>query len=238
MPIMKRLISGVTVLLLTILSASSAFAATFTIDQISKHGTANDCYMAINGKVYDVTSFFGSHPGGDPNLLMGCGKDATSAFETKGGNGADHSQRAYKLLAQYYIGDLANAAPAQFGRDTVVGNTVHAKSGIPMRYPLVIPIFVAWVVLLFVYHLLTKKFPQKVNKATGMKITSITMLICFIGVASGGIYMSLFGRIFVNGMDAIVFHVYFGFAFVLGALTHIYLHWKEILLYLKKILRR
>jgi cytochrome b involved in lipid metabolism len=57
--------------------------------------------MAISGNVYDVTSFIPNHPGGD-QILMGCGKDATSLFTGQG-----HSGRAYNILPQYQIGVLA-----------------------------------------------------------------------------------------------------------------------------------
>ena len=45
-----------------------AKAAELSIADVAKHNTAQDCYMEINGKVYDITSYFGSHPGGDSYL--------------------------------------------------------------------------------------------------------------------------------------------------------------------------
>jgi hypothetical protein len=40
----------------------------FTKAEVAKHDTVNDCWMIINGKVYDVTPFVDEHPGGD--ILM------------------------------------------------------------------------------------------------------------------------------------------------------------------------
>lgn len=61
--------------------------------------------MIINGKVYNVTKWIPKHPGGNV-ILQGIGKDATSLFNNKGG-GSGHSAAAHKILAKYYIGDLA-----------------------------------------------------------------------------------------------------------------------------------
>jgi len=40
----------------------------FTKAEVAKHDTVHDCWMIINGKVYDVTPFVDEHPGGD--ILM------------------------------------------------------------------------------------------------------------------------------------------------------------------------
>jgi len=36
--------------------------------------------VAIKNKVYDVTGFLGSHPGGREFLLLNAGRDATLSF--------------------------------------------------------------------------------------------------------------------------------------------------------------
>ena len=79
-----------------------------SLDEISPHDSADDCWFAIHGKVYDVTPFIqgGLHPGGDV-ILEGCGTDATVLFETRPmGSGTPHSERARNLLENYYIGEL------------------------------------------------------------------------------------------------------------------------------------
>ncbi|GMM51562.1 Cyb5 protein [Starmerella bacillaris] len=68
--------------------------------EISKHNTVDDLWMAINGKVYDVTSFVDQHPGGDEVLLEYAGRDATTAFEDVG-----HSENAQEMLADLYVGE-------------------------------------------------------------------------------------------------------------------------------------
>jgi cytochrome b involved in lipid metabolism len=63
--------------------------------------------MVIEGKVYDVTSFIPTHPGGD-EILKGCGKDATSMFNSRPTDGTSHSTLARAQLQSFYIGDLVN----------------------------------------------------------------------------------------------------------------------------------
>ncbi len=77
-----------------------------TLDEISKHDSASDCWLVISSKVYDVTNFVGVHPGSPQTMLPYCGKqDATNAFATQD-RGSSHSQQANSMLAAYYIGDL------------------------------------------------------------------------------------------------------------------------------------
>ena len=46
----------------------------YTLADVASHAVKADCWMAVEGKVYDVTSFIPSHPGGEA-ILLGCGKD-------------------------------------------------------------------------------------------------------------------------------------------------------------------
>jgi len=85
---------------------------TLNMPEILKHNSQTDCWMLISGKVYDITSFFGSHPGGNGTMAATCGTDATSAYDTKdpnatsSSNGNGHSSRAKNLLINYYLGNL------------------------------------------------------------------------------------------------------------------------------------
>jgi cytochrome b involved in lipid metabolism len=79
---------------------------THTLSQVSQHDQRTDCWLVIHSKVYDVTSWIPTHPGGEA-ILEGCGTDATELFETRPmGSGTPHSERARSLLPNYYIGDL------------------------------------------------------------------------------------------------------------------------------------
>ncbi|PIR69324.1 MAG: cytochrome B [Candidatus Niyogibacteria bacterium CG10_big_fil_rev_8_21_14_0_10_46_36] len=78
----------------------------YTLTDVATHNTKDDCWLAIHGKVYDVTEFIPTHPGG-PAIIQGCGKDATSMFESRPSSGTSHSETARALLPGFYIGDLA-----------------------------------------------------------------------------------------------------------------------------------
>lgn len=81
----------------------------YTLAQIAEHATSTDCWLAIEGKVYNVTPFIASakHPGGAA-ILQGCGKDATTLFNTRPmGSGTPHSDKARSFLPNFYIGKLA-----------------------------------------------------------------------------------------------------------------------------------
>ncbi len=82
---------------------------TVTASEVAQHSSANDCWIIISNKVYDVSSYLRSHPGGEGAITPYCGKEATRAFETKdlGGGGQDHSSRAYSHLNSIYVADLA-----------------------------------------------------------------------------------------------------------------------------------
>jgi cytochrome b involved in lipid metabolism len=83
-----------------------AAAKTFTMEEIAQHSSKEDCWLLISGKVYDVTKNIPVHPGGAA-ILQGCGKDATTLFETRPmGSGTPHSEKAREYLAKTYIGDL------------------------------------------------------------------------------------------------------------------------------------
>jgi len=83
---------------------------TYAMEEIAKHKSAEDCWLLISGKVYDVTSFIagGKHGGGDA-ILVGCGIDATTLYETRPmGSGTPHSDKARGFLVNFYIGELKN----------------------------------------------------------------------------------------------------------------------------------
>jgi succinate dehydrogenase/fumarate reductase flavoprotein subunit/predicted heme/steroid binding protein len=52
----------------------------FTIDEIAKHNSKEDCWVAINGQTLNVTDFLENHPGGPKAILLYAGKDASEEF--------------------------------------------------------------------------------------------------------------------------------------------------------------
>ena len=76
----------------------------FTREEVSLHHTAEDCWLIINGRVYNVTSWIDEHPGGD-EIGLGAGRDASMLFEHK-----PHSEYARSLLSKYEIGVIEDDA--------------------------------------------------------------------------------------------------------------------------------
>lgn len=74
----------------------------FTLSEVANHSTRSDCYTAISGSVYNLTSYISKHPGGAGNISMICGKDGTQAFaDQHGGQG-----KPAEVLATLKIGVL------------------------------------------------------------------------------------------------------------------------------------
>ncbi|XP_022849038.1 cytochrome b5-like [Olea europaea var. sylvestris] len=81
----------------------------FTLAEVAEHNTPKDCWLIIDGKVYDVTKFLEDHPGGDEVLLSATGKDATDDFEDVG-----HSSSARDQMEELYVGDIdSSTIPAK-----------------------------------------------------------------------------------------------------------------------------
>lgn len=81
----------------------------YTLAQVSEHNHAKDCWLVIDGKVYDVTKFLEDHPGGDEVLLSATGKDATDDFEDVG-----HSSSARAMMDEMCVGEIdSSTIPAK-----------------------------------------------------------------------------------------------------------------------------
>jgi len=74
----------------------------YTLAQVSQRDSAAECWVAIDGGVYDLTSWIRSHPGGSGAILNLCGKDGTSSFTSQHGGQA----RPTSTLDGYYIAPL------------------------------------------------------------------------------------------------------------------------------------
>lgn len=78
-------------------------AGGLTMGTIAQHSSRESCWTAINGSVYDLTSWIPKHPGGEQAILQLCGKDGSEKFN--GQHGGDSAKES--VLAGFRVGVLA-----------------------------------------------------------------------------------------------------------------------------------
>jgi hypothetical protein len=81
-----------------------------TLQQVSTHNTASDCWTIIDQSVYDISRYVSNHPGGSV-IVQACGTVGTELFKNRvdesGDSKGSHSKTAKNLLENYRIGILA-----------------------------------------------------------------------------------------------------------------------------------
>lgn len=78
-----------------------------SLQELAKHSTANDCWIEINGKIYDVTEYLGKHKSAhDYDYTKWCGKGASKAWADKDGQSRGHNRKAHLILKRYLIGEI------------------------------------------------------------------------------------------------------------------------------------
>jgi cytochrome b involved in lipid metabolism len=85
-------------------NAVVATTSKYSLAELSQHSTRDNCWIGIEGKVYNVTTFIDKHPGGD-KILQGCGKDSTALFNKIK---AHAKQSVQALKEKFYIGEIKN----------------------------------------------------------------------------------------------------------------------------------
>ena len=84
--------------------AGQQSSTTVPISELAKHNTLEDCWVAYDGKVYDITSFLPRHPGSAGAILPYCG----SATEFEQAFVAQHGTSKVSNLMRVgtFIGDF------------------------------------------------------------------------------------------------------------------------------------
>lgn len=85
--------------------ADATEATGYTLEQVAQHASLDDCWMAIEGAVYDFTRYVPNHPTPAFVLEQWCGKEATEGMRSKG-YGRDHSPAAWAMMESYRLGPL------------------------------------------------------------------------------------------------------------------------------------
>jgi cytochrome b involved in lipid metabolism len=72
----------------------------FTRQQVSQHNTPEDCWVVINGNVYNLTKFKKYHPGGMISITLVAGTDASKEFN------AFHNKLIKNIIVPFKIGKI------------------------------------------------------------------------------------------------------------------------------------
>lgn len=205
---MRKILSLLFLLFIFSAATKNALAAsTYTLDEVAQHNTASDCWMAIDGNVYDVTQYIPQHDN-QFNIRPWCGTDATTDYHNMAGRGQDHNAKADQILASYMIGtlDAAGLAASQTAVTTASQSpvTTVAKSDYNVFLP---------VLLTFVLYFLTAKLLAKPKHDF---IWNSVMLLGLIPSAMFGILMAI--GIKFAGM--LYLHVELSIIFAVACILH------------------
>ena len=90
------------------LSGTGGIPRRVTRQELSQHNKVDDCWLAVNGNVYNVTPYLDFHPGGVDEIMRGAGKDATALF-----NEVHQYVNYSSMLRKCLVGELVSNSPLQ-----------------------------------------------------------------------------------------------------------------------------
>ncbi len=76
----------------------SSYENSYSLSEVAKHAQELDCWIIVDGFVYDMTTFIPNYP--DQNILTSCGKDASKLFRESS------FEQTKNVLPEYLIGKL------------------------------------------------------------------------------------------------------------------------------------
>lgn len=74
------------------------------LSELAKHDSKDDCWIAYDGKAYDITSFIPRHPGGENKIIPYCG--SADEFEKAFTNQHGTSKVSNLMKIGVFIGDF------------------------------------------------------------------------------------------------------------------------------------
>ena len=82
------------------------------MSEVSRHNAANDLWLVVDGKVYDVTDFVDEHPGGVDAILKKPGMDNTEGFH--GAQVSTQHRSAQLSTAQHCTAEMSEARESTY----------------------------------------------------------------------------------------------------------------------------
>jgi|TARA_B110000091_G_C13791025_1_gene465636 cytochrome b involved in lipid metabolism len=74
---------------------SKSASSTYTMEEIATHNTAEDCWVVVKNKVYDVSTMVAQHPGSSRAVLLHAGTMCDEDFDF-------HSKAARQFWLKHY----------------------------------------------------------------------------------------------------------------------------------------
>uniref|UniRef100_A0A6P4ET44 Cytochrome b5 reductase 4 n=1 Tax=Drosophila rhopaloa TaxID=1041015 RepID=A0A6P4ET44_DRORH len=88
-------------------------------NELALHNKVDDAWMAIRGRVFNVSRYMDFHPGGVDELMRGVGRDATKLFDEV------HAWVNYpQLLGKCYVGPLKESEPKPSKESPQITNVI------------------------------------------------------------------------------------------------------------------
>ena len=84
--------------------SGNASATVISMDEVAKHNTSADCWLALHGGVYDLTSYANRHPGGPTWITNIAGTDGSDSFDSF------HALSLLRTATKYQVGVLDSSA--------------------------------------------------------------------------------------------------------------------------------
>ncbi len=76
----------------------------YTPDEVGQHHRTDDAWVIVDRRVYDITSFLDTHPGGLEILREHLGHDVSEVMRDEYTH--QHTGPAFEMLEEYYIGEM------------------------------------------------------------------------------------------------------------------------------------
>lgn len=84
--------------------ARKAGLPTLSAAELARHAKADDCWIAIEGTVYELTGYVDLHPSKHDEMTQYCGRDGTRPWHVKDAGkdkGKPHTRRSADFLEEY-----------------------------------------------------------------------------------------------------------------------------------------
>jgi cytochrome b involved in lipid metabolism len=165
----------------------------YTMEEVEKHNTPDDCWMVFEDGVYDFSEYLPDHDK-FMDIREWCGMDITEDFKDKAGVGRDHREGTYELLEEYKIGELGgevDLVDAQIliedVEEEVSTDNVQEVSTKPREYNILIPFVLTTVLYWGMYFLVRadKFFGIDIHKYNAFWNTVLLLLLLVPGMVFG-----------------------------------------------------